>query len=367
MKILSVVVSNSSLDENAMGWRVLNIARILDSIGHKVQIVQFVTNQRSYEFLIKNKKDDKILYIKTYIPKIFFDIIGQIKKNRYELVYGNTYSGTFFSLFAKAMNIPIIYDMHGGLVEEFLLDNHMSIENVPTFIIKNLIDSINISISSRIMCVSKKMISNLNDRGIIKNKVYLPNGVDLQFFKPLSGETITTVKKDLGLDSKFIFGYIGNFQKWQGVENFIASAKTISDDKILFLIVGAEQRSLDKNILFIPKLTRAELLQYYSICDVLVLPRPSHDATEIAAPTKFAEYTAMGKPILSTSVGDAADLIKKYGCGIVVENNSIENLTNGISKFYELPKEQLQAMSKNARSLAEHEFDWEKIGASLLL
>ena len=42
--------------------------------------------------------------------------------------------------------------------------------------------------------------------------------------------------------------------------------------------------------IFIPKIPRAQIPDYYSACDVLVLPRPSHPATEIAAPTKFAEY-----------------------------------------------------------------------------
>ena len=95
---------------------------------------------------------------------------------------------------------------------------------------------------------------------------------------------------------------------------------------------------------------------HYSMCDVFVLPRPSHPATEVAAPTKFAEYAAMGKPILVTRVGDAPDLVTKYGCGVVVADNSPAELAKGIRQITDLSHEQRSEMGRQARKLAESEF-----------
>ncbi len=81
---------------------------------------------------------------------------------------------------------------------------------------------------------------------------------------------------------------------------------------------------------------------------MLILPRPSHLATEMAAPTKFAEYTSMSKPVLTSNVGDAADLVKKYNSGIVVENNSTNNLINGINQFKNLKAAELKKMGCNS-------------------
>ncbi len=168
-----------------------------------------------------------------------------------------------------------------------------------------------------------------------------------------------------GIENKFIFGYIGAFQGYQGVENLIEAAKIIDNEDAQFLIVGGEKKSTEHNIIFIPKIPRSQIPAYYSLCDVLILPRPSHIATEVAAPTKFAEYCAMGKPILTTNIGDAADLVRQYNNGIVVENNNPENLRKGIFEFLDLDIDTLTEMGINSRKLAEDEFDWEKISSRL--
>ena len=92
-----------------------------------------------------------------------------------------------------------------------------------------------------------------------------------------------------------------------------------------------------------------------------MLPRPNHLATDVAAPTKFAEYAAMGKPILTTDVGDAAELVAKYKCGIVVDSNDSEGLKNGVLELKKKSKDDLLNMGKNSRKLAEQEFSFKKM------
>ena len=147
---------------------------------------------------------------------------------------------------------------------------------------------------------------------------------------------------------------------------YISSAYRAGYDEIAVTGIGTDKKSIEGNILFFPWMSRGQLPDYYSVCDVLVLPRPSHPATEIAAPTKFAEYTAMGKPILTTNVGDAAEFVRKYSCGIVVPSNSPIDLTKGIMQFRKVPKSELELMGKNSRNLAESQFDWSKVASNLL-
>ncbi len=74
----------------------------------------------------------------------------------------------------------------------------------------------------------------------------------------------------------------------------------------------------------------------------------------------------MGKPILASDVGDAADLIRKYKCGIVVRDNQPDTLREGMIRLSNLPKKELAEMGRNARELALQEFDWNKIIANLI-
>ena len=81
----------------------------------------------------------------------------------------------------------------------------------------------------------------------------------------------------------------------------------------------------------------------------------------------YAEYTAMGKPVLITNVGDATLFVKEYRCGIVIRNNNPENLREGFQAFRQLSEHELRVTGKNSRKLAEDEFDWDKILAQLNL
>jgi glycosyltransferase involved in cell wall biosynthesis len=287
-------------------------------------------------------------------------------------VYANTGAAAFCSLSGRLTKTPLVFDMHGDLLQELLLRCGYSLN--PKFMINYLqfkiMDYANLKGSDQIICVSNRMIDYLHtSKGISLNKLeYVTNGVDLDFFKP-EFDKVQEFKEQLGFEDKLIFGYVGGFQSWQGTENLIKAAKSLNDDDIAFLIVGGETTLPNRdncNTIFIPKINRNEIPNYYSACDVLILPRPFHIATEVAAPTKFAEYTSMGKPVLTSNVGDAADLVKKYNSGIVVDNNHVNNLLNGFDQFKNLDDAELRRMGKASRKLAENEFDWKIVSKNLL-
>lgn len=369
MKILSIQISTP--ENNAEWWRISNLANIMQDAGHEVDLVHYCGKFKYENFQEKDTfSNDK--FIITSQLDVYFKHLKLIRDNQYDLVYANTGAAAFCSLSGRLTKIPLVFDMHGDLLQELLLRFGYSLN--PKFIANYLqfkiMDYANLKASNEIICVSNRMIDYLHtSKGISLNKMdYVTNGVDLDFFRP-NKEKIQELKEKLGLDDKLIFGYIGGFQSWQGTENLIKAAKSINDAEISFLIVGGELKHYNAdndNIIFIPQIDRHEVPDYYSITDVLILPRPSHIATEVAAPTKFAEYTSMGKPVLTSNVGDAADFVKKYHSGIVVDNNDLNNILSGINQFQNLDSAELRKMGKNSRKLAENEFDWKLVGKNLL-
>ncbi len=366
MKILSVC---TSLPGNSSMWlRISKIKEMLEHEGHEVHFVHYI-RKSSYEKIenIDNFKDHSFVLsspLSVHIKHLKF-----LRKGNYDLVYANTASSAFISLLGKITKVPIIFDMHGDIVEEFLIENEFSLLSLflPKLIYKKLINSSSLQLSDKIITVSDNMIKNLNTTKKIplKKMSYITNGVDLDVFKPMNGEPAENLKKELGINDKFVFGYLGALDKWQGLTNFIEAARKIDDKDIMFIIVGWENKNKEENIIYIPKVPYAQVPYYYSICDVLTLPRPKHISTEVAAPTKFAEYTAMGKPVFTTNVGDAADLVKKYECGIVAKSDDPNDLIEGIYKFKNLSKKQLIIMGKNSRKLAEKEFNLNEIAIKL--
>lgn len=370
MKILSICPT--MIEDSAMSWRISNVAKILESNGHEIHFISYCSKKTLERIKNRNQYDEHSYIIASAIT-VHVKHLKVILENKYDLVYGNTHDCAFFSILNKLNGVPIIFDMHGGNIEEFLLINQNNpgwwrSPLISEYFLRKFINSVDLRFSDRIICVSRKMIEYLHEKKWIpfERMEYVTNGVDLDFFKPLDIKMVHNIRANLGLENKLVFGYIGGLQRWQGIENFIEAAQKFNDKDVAFLITANKSDIKRNNITFIPKIPRAQLPNYYSICDVLVLPRPSHPATEIAAPTKFAEYTAMGKPILTTNVGDAAELVNKYNCGIVVRDNRIEYLTQGILEFKNRSPKELRIMGKKARILAQNEFDWKKVGINLL-
>lgn len=365
MRILSVTTVLPS--EDAEWWRIYNIANQLKSFGAEIDFVHYIIKGfESYKKLnSKNYSCDENSIIISSPISVHFKHLKTICAKKYDLVYGNTYTGAFVSTFGKLLGVPLILDMH-GVSEEFLMMEKKP--GICKISLLKFMEFISLHSADKIICVSKKMIDYLHEKkGIpFEKMIYETNGVDLDFFNSSDLENVRQLKKSLGIENEFVFGYIGGFQNYQGVDNFIEAAKKIDNKETQFLIIGGSKNSRENNITFVSKVPRSQIPDYYSLCDVLVLPRPTHLGTEVAAPTKFAEYCAIGKPILTTDVGDAAELVKKYRNGIIVENNSPDNLKKGIIKFLTLKKDTIFNMGKNSRKVAECEFNWEIICSNLI-
>jgi glycosyltransferase involved in cell wall biosynthesis len=369
LRILSVAVGEP--DPLIAQWvRLVSIAEGLRNKGNDVKLVSFVkTPSDSHGASSLNGLDCKLVPLLRW--NVFHNISTILNEYKPDLVYANTHLPALLFALSRFKQKPLILDMHGFIVDEkMMLAKEKGSFSLWLQIMTSLfLESLAIMFSSKIICVSQNMIHYLNQvKKVQRDKMaYVTNGVDLNFFRSSKSEEVLALRRKLGFDDKLIFGYIGNFEQWQGVENFIAAASLAGDKEMGFLVVGGVDSYVKENIVRLRKIPRNRMPLYYSACDVLVLPRPEHMATEVAAPTKFAEYTAMSKPVLVTNVGDAALFVKKYRCGIVVTDNKPETLKEAFYAFKELSECELRKMGKNSRRLADTEFDWKKILTKLNL
>jgi glycosyltransferase involved in cell wall biosynthesis len=369
MKILSINVGAPSDDYSA--WiRKIKIAKIMFNSEHEVDFLIYTHKGECNKEILKEFEFDyeieKVSFLNFY-PKY----INRLLNGNYDIVFCNgsfTHAALFFTKFSHS---KFILDRHGDIVTEFLLLENgfrYDIRFILWYLRCKFIDFLNMHFVNKITCVSHKMIEYCYKNGLKKgNGVYVTNGIDLDFFKTPPQDSIQEIKDKLKINDKLIFTYVGALDKWQGVDEFIEAAKALKNHSdIAFLIVGGEKEVKDGNIFYIPKVPQEKVLIYYAVSDILVLPRPSHPATEVAAPTKFPEYLAMGKPILITDVGDAAEFVKEFNCGIVVEKNDPSSLLDGILEFKNKKAEELEKMGSKSKLLAQKEFSIEKMSKDLL-
>jgi glycosyltransferase involved in cell wall biosynthesis len=359
MRKLNIASISPPPIDSAAFYRINKIDYILKKNGHNVKNIYYSKNKS--RLFINEYKNKDIIDINLF--NVHLNSFKLFLNNNPDIVLGNTHYGAYCSLTAKILNIPIVFDMHGALIEEMkTIETKKNIKYFVRYLLNKMLDYLLINWASKIICVSEKMIQYLIDNKIPNNKLcYVPNCADLNIFKESKEEEISKLKEYFGISKSLIFGYAGGKQRWQGLEIFLDAAYSINDDRISFVIIGADYFKKDRNIIYIPRIKREELPKYYSICDVLVLPRPICLANHFASPTKFAEYLAMKRPILATNVGDSADLIKKYNCGIVISSCTPSAIKNGIYNFLDIPEDERIKMGANARKLAESDFSIDKM------
>jgi glycosyltransferase involved in cell wall biosynthesis len=213
-----------------------------------------------------------------------------------------------------------------------------------------------------VLTVSTPQTETLIRLGYPRDRISLiRNGVDLKFFRPLPFDGVPP----------FTFGYVGQFQVWQGTENLIEAFERIDGPSIRMLVVGFTEKDgrvkdifhdrFGPRVELVNRTDRNSIVELIKSVAILIIPRIAHQAIRHAFPTKFAEYAALGRPIVVNDVDETADFVRKYNCGFVSEPNP-EAMAAVMSQAAQVPLETLEEMGKRARQMAEENFSWEMIG-----
>ena len=149
-----------------------------------------------------------------------------------------------------------------------------------------------------------------------------PNGVDVDVFHPKPG-TLSPWPR-WGLEGAFVFGYVSNLDHYrEGQELLIEAVAGLRADGIpaVAMIVGdgprraelerlARRYEVREAVVFTGQIPHSEVLDYYALLDVFVIPRVDELAARLVTPLKPYEAMAAGVPLV---VSDLAALREVVG------------------------------------------------------
>lgn len=196
--------------------------------------------------------------------------------------------------------------------------------------------------------------------------LWLPNGY---FNSHFTSTPIKVAKKKLGFsENDFLVGYLGtsfysDFLLMQDTIHLAAS----SNQKIKFLQIGQNKFApKDMNNLVNTGFVSTEKLSLYlSACNAFWLPLSNISANWGRSPYKFGDYLTIGRPIVSTNVGDQADLIREHKLGLNTDCSG-RALFEAIHSL-ESDSETCEQFSTNAYKFARlDENSWEDKGKKLI-
>lgn len=202
--------------------------------------------------------------------------------------------------------------------------------------------------SAKVVSVTRSFKDILIRRGIDGGKIeVITNGVDISQFKPRPKDPELTAK--LGMEGKFVAGYIGTHGLAHGLETLLEAAERLRGKDFVFLFLGdgarkeslkqmAAEKKLD-NVVFIDSVPKTDVARYWSLLDVSVIHLKKTDLFTTVIPSKLFESMGMGLPVLHGVEGESADIVREEGAGIPFEPENAGQLCDALVRLKSNPAE----------------------------
>jgi Glycosyltransferase len=202
--------------------------------------------------------------------------------------------------------------------------------------------------ADRIAVLSPGFQQRLVERGVPANKVR----VIYNWTHELPPAAPDGGLKEL-LAEKFVVLFAGNLGAAQGLDTVLDAAKLTRarHPEVCFAFVGSgveeprlRQRAVAEglaNVVFMGRRPPETMGGVYAWASALLVHLRDDPLFDITIPAKTQTYLAIGKPILMGGRGDAADLVRAAGAGIVFAPEQATALAQAV--------EELLAMSESAR------------------
>ncbi len=216
--------------------------------------------------------------------------------------------------------------------------------------------------------LGERMAARLSSEGVACEKIDVIHNWavgDLKAPIPLNENSL---RKEWGLDDKFVVAYSGNMGRVHDFRTILDAASILKPfNEILFLFIGggprrewvkSEVKRLGLgNVMFKPYQPQERLQESLSVANIhLISLLPEMEG--LVVPSKFYGIIAAGRPALfiGDEQGDIARILMSNECGWAVSIGESEVLANKIKECVE-NRALCEQWSQNARQLFDQRFD----------
>ena len=172
------------------------------------------------------------------------------------------------------------------------------------------------------------------------------NGVEPELFAPVDP---TAVRRELGLEGKFVVCYIGTMGMAHGLGTLVDAAEKLAGlPDVSFLVVGegAEKQAIIElarrrgvaNIVFVDQQAREKVPGLISAADACVVLLKKTDVFQTVIPTKMLEFMSCQRPVILGVDGQARELLERARAGIFVEPENGGALVEAITMLRASPE-----------------------------
>jgi len=339
------------------------LSKKLTELGHKVTV--FTSNvPRSKEFEkssnleIHRFKPLFSLMNNQFVPQYFLKLIDETS---FDIIHAHGY--LHFSSNAVALS-KLFNDKPAVLTTHGISAGYTGLKKVIESVYNLTIGRFSLKLFNKIIALSSEEANFIKRLKIDHDKIEIvPNGIDLdQINLKVDCEEF---KRKYKLDGTDIILFVGSLIPRKGLGYLISAMQYIKPTAIL-LIVGGELQSypgmkralelkaiklgLEKRILFLGRLSKAELEKAYCSADIFVLPSLSE-----GFPLVLLEAMSYGKCVVTSNIPSFTSIIQNDVNGILFEVKNSKDLAQKINYLLENPYIR-KKLGKRARREVERKY-----------
>lgn len=216
----------------------------------------------------------------------------------------------------------------------------------------------------------------LIDQGVDAEKIkVMINGTNPQQYYPKNVDDFK--EKIVGTNKKVVLT-VTRLVDRKGIDLVIKSMRSVikSVPNAFYVIVGdgpikaklqhsIDAQKLNQNVRLVGRVKYEDLINYYNMADVFVMPSKTELPDVEGFGIVFLEANACAKPVIGSNSGGIPSAIKNGYNGLIVEENNIEQLTDAITTILNNP-EMAKEMGENGLNFVKNEANWEEVSKKII-
>ena len=365
--------------------RILEEARVLQKMGHRVTIITYYLGRDlpNLEIVRTRPTPWRADYeVGSSLHKIAFDAflgwtgLKTVLRRRFDIVHGHLHDGALIgSLLSKLQGVPLVADLQGSMTSE-MVDHNFLDPKGPWYHWVRLLE-LRIAQLSDVIVTSTQQYARILERDLgSARRVYpLPDCVNMNFFRPdaLAPEEIVARRTALGIPpGRLVVAYLGLLADYQGTHLIVQAARTLKqcNADVHFLVMGfpsidhyqqmASNLGVADRITFTGKVPYEQAPAHMALGDIAIAPKLS--ATEGAG--KILNYMAMALPTVTFDTPVNREYLGMLGVYAKRSGDAVA-LADAILGLVHAPRWRVE-LGQKLRARAARHFSWDRSGKHLL-
>jgi PEP-CTERM/exosortase A-associated glycosyltransferase len=263
----------------------------------------------------------------------------------------------------EALGVPVVYEVRGFLEETWLARAGVDVAESERYRAAREAETSCMRGAAAVVTLSETMRSEILERGGVDpaRVTVVPNGVDHERFLP--GPRDQALAEQLGLESgETVIGYISSFSSYEGIRYLIEATAELRrrGRRARCLLVGdGEERGeleaaaraagvADGTVLFTGRVPHDQILRYYHLIDVFVVPRTTDRVSQLVTPLKPYEAMATERALVVSGVGALREIVIEGETGRTFTPEDPVDLADVVEPLLADPAERAR-LGRNAR------------------